>query len=40
MYALMSLMPLVMSLMIFLTPTYGGGGGGETVTQAIFVLDG
>ena len=28
MCALMSLMPPVMSLMIFLTPTCGGGGGG------------
>ena len=27
MCTLMSLMPLVMSLMIFLTPTNGGGGG-------------
>ena len=39
MCALMSLMPLVMSLMIFLTPTCGGRGG-ETVPQAIFVLEG
>ena len=37
MCALMSLMPLVMSLMIFLTPTNGGG---ETVPQVIFVLEG
>ena len=29
MCALMSLMPPVMSLMIFLTPTCGGGGGGD-----------
>ena len=39
MCALMSLMPPVMSLMIFLTPTCGGRGG-ETVPQAIFVLEG
>ena len=38
MCALMSLMPLVMSLMIFLTPTNEGGG--ETVPQVIFVLEG
>ena len=36
MCALMSLMPPVMSLMIFLTPTCGGG----TVPQAIFVFEG
>ena len=29
MCALMSLMPLVMSLMIFLTPAYGGRGCGD-----------
>ena len=38
MCALMSLMPPVMLLMIFLTPTCGGGG--ETVPQDIFVLQG
>ena len=36
MCALMSLLPPVMSLMIFLTPTCGGG----TVPQSIFVSGG